>query len=241
MIDERKNSDAAVRRAYRDIASERTPDALDKAVLRQARKAVRPGYARSRAWTRPVAWAATVALCVAVVLDVARLPETPAVPAIERSEDPMVADDAAAPAATQAGKVETPMPGRFAPATIKARDNTTLPAAMRQSHDAEKTAAGPSPPPAESSGGTPPAAADSPAPARPYSASEEVVQRLMRTQESSSVPASFDLEDPCPPAARADPDDWAVCIRALEEAGLDDAATEQRQRLHEAFPDFDLR
>jgi hypothetical protein len=80
MTDERNITDMAVDvdetvgRAYREVADESVPEHLNQAVLAQARKAARPQYARSRAWTRPLAWAATVALSVAVVLEVMQLP-----------------------------------------------------------------------------------------------------------------------------------------------------------------------
>lgn len=241
MTDELKNFDEEVRRAYRDIASERTPDALDKAVLRQARKAVRPGYARLRAWTRPVAWAATVALCVAVVLEVGRLPETPAVPVVEGSMHQPVLDEAATPDAKQVEKREAPESGRFAPTATKADVRTTVPARARERHAAEEAAADQRPSPVGVLSEDLPATAVSADPDLQDSVTPEHVRGLLRAQESAAGPAFFDLEEPCPPEVREKPDAWAACIRALENAGLDDAASEQRRRLREAFPDFDLR
>lgn len=45
----------------------------------------------------------------------------------------------------------------------------------------------------------------------------------------------------CPEEATREPADWLACIAALEKAGLDEAATEQRRRLLETFPDADRR
>lgn len=79
MNNERNHSqqagDRKVSAAYRDIAAERTPERLDEAVLRRARRAARPQYATSMLWLRPVAWVATVGLCLAVVLEIAEMPQ----------------------------------------------------------------------------------------------------------------------------------------------------------------------
>jgi hypothetical protein len=67
-------ADALVSQAYRDLADERTPEHLDRTILRAAAKAARPRYSRFIAWTRPLAWAATVMLSVALVLEVTNSP-----------------------------------------------------------------------------------------------------------------------------------------------------------------------
>lgn len=67
-------ADALVSQAYRDFADERTPEHLDRTILRAAAKAARPRYSRFIAWTRPMAWAATVMLSVALVLEVTNSP-----------------------------------------------------------------------------------------------------------------------------------------------------------------------
>jgi hypothetical protein len=240
MTDELKNMDEEVRHAYRDIASERTPDALNKAVLRQAREAVRPGYARSRAWTRPVAWAATVALCVAVVLEVARLPETAFAPVVERSVEQPLPDEAAAPAARQAEKMEALELRRFVPTNAKDGEQTLVPATVQKRIAAEDAVADHQPsavemPPGESQG-----AASLAAPVQQDSAVVEYRRGSLQQQDATGDLALFDSSEPCPPEMRTKPEDWAACIEALENAGLDDAASEQKRRLLEAFPDFDL-
>ena len=67
-------ADALVSQAYRDFADERTPEHLDRTILRAAAKAARPRYSRFIAWTRPMAWAATIMLSVALVLEVTNSP-----------------------------------------------------------------------------------------------------------------------------------------------------------------------
>jgi len=80
MTEERKpvaagqEKDDRVTRAYRELATERAPDHLDRAVLGKARAAARPRYSRLRSWTRPLAWAATVVLTVAIVLQIGEVP-----------------------------------------------------------------------------------------------------------------------------------------------------------------------
>lgn len=59
---------------YRELAQEQTPDHLDTQVLKDAKRAARSGYARSRRWTRPLAWAAMIMLCLAITLQLTRLP-----------------------------------------------------------------------------------------------------------------------------------------------------------------------
>ena len=68
-------ADPLVSRTYRESAAERTPPALDQAVLRKARRQGTSHYSRSVLWLRPMAWAATVGLCLAIVVELANLPQ----------------------------------------------------------------------------------------------------------------------------------------------------------------------
>ncbi len=45
---------------------------------------------------------------------------------------------------------------------------------------------------------------------------------------------------PCEAEIRLTPETWLECIMELEDAGLDDMASRQREQLQESFPDFDL-
>ena len=67
-------TDALVSKTYADMADERTPDRLNKLVLRKAANAARPQYSRSMRWMRPAAWAATIAICLAITLQVTKVP-----------------------------------------------------------------------------------------------------------------------------------------------------------------------
>lgn len=90
MTEERKTTDpgafeeSRVSELYRDIAQERAPERLDKAVLREAASAVQPRYWRLRLWTRPAAWAAIVLISGTLLLQVSHLqpPQDSAVPQV---------------------------------------------------------------------------------------------------------------------------------------------------------------
>jgi hypothetical protein len=167
--DTRAAAEAAVARAYRKLSAEETPAHLDRAVLARARSALRPAYARSRAWSRPVAWAATVVLSVVLVFETTRTPGPEAGP-----------PPAAEPAAT----------ADFAP-----RNEDLL-------EQADRIAGA----------------------------------RSNENRDPAVLSAASDSAG-CPEEATREPSAWLECIEALEEAGLDAAAAEQRRLRREAFPD----
>ena len=58
---------------------------------------------------------------------------------------------------------------------------------------------------------------------------------------SDAVPMLTAIAVPaCPAEVLTDPEHWFECIEALEEAGRDADAEEQRELLKEAFPDFEF-
>ena len=75
--------------AYREVANETTPAALDRRILDLAARESRSSYGLVRAWIRPAAWAATIALSLAILLemtwfiDVGVEPQPAAAPALE--------------------------------------------------------------------------------------------------------------------------------------------------------------
>lgn len=81
MMTSANDKDPRVAQAYRDLATERTPAALDDKVLAMAAATARSRYGRARGWLRPVAWAATIGLSLAFVLEMARVTDEPAPPA----------------------------------------------------------------------------------------------------------------------------------------------------------------
>ncbi len=73
-------TDRLVSDAYNELANERTPEALNREVLRLAAKEGRTRYSIARAWMRPAAWAATIGLSLVVVLELTRVPESDVAP-----------------------------------------------------------------------------------------------------------------------------------------------------------------
>ncbi len=107
--------DEAVSRAYRELARERAPAALDEQIRARARRAP-----PARPWQQPLAIAATLALAVALVLQVAT-PPGDGQPAPRRESAPR------SPAAdTVADEVSADTPAASAPAPRAA-----LPAALQ--------------------------------------------------------------------------------------------------------------
>ena len=54
----------------------------------------------------------------------------------------------------------------------------------------------------------------------------------------TSAASAADVPDRCDETATATPETWLQCITSLQEAGLTDAADEERKLLAAAFPDF---
>ncbi len=93
MTDERYRDehDPLVSQAYRDIAGEQSPPHVDAKILKQAKRATRPPYVRTRAWTRPLAWAAVLTLSLVIVLQVTQVPEFDGLN--EAADEPVSADE----------------------------------------------------------------------------------------------------------------------------------------------------
>jgi hypothetical protein len=66
--------------AYRDLAKESPPPALDRRILAAASREGRSRYGAVRAWMRPVAWAATIGLSLAILLEITVFSDAPPSP-----------------------------------------------------------------------------------------------------------------------------------------------------------------
>jgi len=262
-------TDSLVTRTYREIADERSPEHLDRAILKDAAKAALPRYRRSVSWTRPMAWAATIALSVALVFEVTRVPAPDGVvfddnaakfeaqkPEFELPADAPVEalEEAVAPTAP-AGRISNT--ASVAPpqaATIKSTAKQAGPAAepqkrqradLRQDHFEERELAAPAAnveefklkdtdrlrraeDTARMQNGVP----------APASSSADAISADMAVQGAVGLSIAAPT---CDESASASPETWLECIKALEEAGLADEATLQRELLSKAFPDFDPR
>jgi hypothetical protein len=109
--------DPVVSQRYREIADEQAPDALNQAVLREARQQPGRRYSRSVSWLRPMAWAASIGLCLAIVVELNNVPRP------EPSLEPLPAS-VPAPARSLLAEEEAPEQGLDA-TTIAIEPTTT--------------------------------------------------------------------------------------------------------------------
>ena len=261
-------SEERIRETYKQVATEQTPEHLDKTVLREAARAARPRYSKLIAWTRPMAWAATVMLSVALVLEVTRtpvpesashdaapVPMAPAeLPALEK------AADASADASLDEVVVAQPQADYHPPAANAGRTDDAAEelkaAPLRSSakqvvepelqdekreRDDERLRLQVDAPVAEAEfEGDAFAVGDT-----------DMLQRaeeMGRLREGSiaaeqALPESFAVMStsattPCEAKETERPETWLECIERLEELGLQAEADQQRELLAAAFPDF---
>lgn len=265
MIENHENlhsdTDELVSETYRAIADERTPDYLNKAVLRDAAKAARPRYLRSVSWTRPLAWAATITLSVALVLEVSNLP-APGPEAFDGSsklELQQSEPDAAAGAVDDAREPvleESVPPG----ASVALPQSATLNATAKQmttQRELEKPVLDEGRFEAarsrENTSDTVNAAESESRDAHMMDRTDGIA-RMQDSEKKEQVPAaSFAPSAPvtaqkaaglistavtCDEIARSSAESWHQCVLQLESAGFADEADRQRKALQEAFPDF---
>jgi len=249
-------ADALVSQAYRDLADEPTPEHLDRTILTAAVKEARPRYSRFIAWTRPMAWAATVMLSVALVLEVTNTPspgvvsfdetistfEVQSAEADAKDDGPVDSlEESVVPAGDLTKKQSNDM--RQKATTIAEQEIAAQQPAVReraelvsdtaefkiknedmlqQAKELARVQVGDN---------------DQPSPAVSAVTEQEFAAgRSLASAAAFSVPVTD-----CDEVAVATPQTWLECIVALDDAGQDDAAREQRAMLAEAFPDFDLR
>ena len=228
------HDDKRVSAAYRDVAGERTPAALDEKVLAMAAAEARTRYGLARAWIRPVAWAATIGLSLAIVLELSRSPYPESANELAEPEPParVHRQDAAAPAGSNA-EAKSADSADSADRTDSGRPETSL----RKRSEAA------------------PAALDSDAVARELDSDTVPIvrqaeeQARMQAGEARAAAvladrpdAAFTAEQPettaCGADDRASAETWFACIEALRETGREDLASQELDALREAFPDF---
>lgn len=220
--------DPEVSALYRELATERTPERLDRAVLKAA--AVRPAPKPWPRWTRPAAWAATIGLSLAIVL------EQTVLNAPSPAFDPDLTE---APLQDRAGDT-TPLFDRPAPAAPARRES------------AEKKFSMPSSTSAPTSGQMP--AISSESLAAPDTGMLQEAEERARLHQDTNLPAGAarlrsvvasetgaELANSfCGPEARASAESWLACILDLERRELNDRARIEREALAQTFPDFVL-
>lgn len=229
MTEERSNSenDPLVTRAYREAATEKTPQALDDAVLREARQAVSGNgwlrYPKTIHWLRPMAWAATIGLSLAIVLE---LTMTPTEPELIMESLPV------APAAAPAERIDMRERQELDEAVENILADDTL--------ELQKSRA-----------------ADAPALASEAEVKQEL-ERMLQFEEQVEArsaaeqpaaaegvaamrsSATYAIAVPCSEEEIETPATWLECIERLDEQGRYVDARRERERLAEAFPDFEL-
>ena len=222
--------DPEVSALYRELATERTPERLDRAVLKAA--AVRPEPKPWPRWTRPAAWAATIGLSLAIVLEQTVL------------NPPSTVFDPAA----SGGLTNSPLQERAGPPTESA------PSDRRESVDEKFStpSSTSSPTPAPTPGQMP--AISSESLAAPDTGMLQEAEDRARLHRDTNLPAgaarlrSVVAEEAgaelansfCDPEARASAESWLACIIELERRELNDQARTEREALAQAFPDFVL-
>ena len=232
-------TDVLVSQAYRDLADERTPERLDRTILRAAAKEARPRYSRFIAWTRPMAWAATVMLSVALVLEVT---DTPSPEADAMDDSPVDSLGESVVPASEIPKKQSNDMRQKAAAVAEQEISQQQPAererAERRSDTAEfKIKNEDMLQQAEELARVQAGEDKQPSPAVSADAEQEFAAgRSLASTAAFAAPVADCDED-----AVATPQTWLECIVALEDAGRDGAAHEQRAMLAEAFPDFDPR
>jgi hypothetical protein len=82
------DSDPELSGLYQDLATERAPEKLNRAVLKEAAVAAARRSSRASAWFRPLAFVATIGLSLAVVMQISQSPEL-IVPRSSESEAPL--------------------------------------------------------------------------------------------------------------------------------------------------------
>ena len=231
--------DPRVSETYRETATERAPEHLNKAVLQAAAEAARPRYSLLRSWTRPVAWAAVVMLSFAMVLELTqtptisneelRAPASVAEPSKEQRIDSLRSEYEAL-AESESDDLAKRERSESGFQQLRASDTDML----QRAEGIARMQQGPSDAP-------PPAAAE-PVAADAFTAdadlAEEVVMPLPEKNAMRSAAGFIDMEAGCEESARVEAESWLACIKALEESGLTQVAEAERQLLRAAFPDF---
>lgn len=222
-----------VARAYRASQKPAAPDALDAAVLQQAREDLhkRPAAPRRWAWQRPLAAAAVLTLGFSLLLNLEQ-DEAARKAVYEMAPAESAPTPAAAPAAPVA-----PVAAASAPAAAATRSKAE--SARKRKPVAEPAPAPPPPAVADMPAAPPPQTAPAPMPETLQkdsgAAADALAAPRIQRRESKAAMQSFAAE-----AQRAAPrpEEWLQRIRALRDAQRVDEARQQLREFREAHPDY---
>ncbi len=248
-------TDRLVSDTYNELADEKTPEALNRDILRLAAKEGRTRYSIARGWIRPVAWAATIGLSLVVVLELAILPGTDLAPspssvpvdastesdAAERQADPLKEEIVLESEAAEARKDSFAKRSRpYSPEeqrTEKVSIQGELPAASENARQRVSQA------PMLSMD-----AERAPEPMSEVSADEDVLQDLAqarsaapRVESFASGAASLSAEPDylCPPEARLSAEKWLRCIEEIEAGSSPELVEREYEEFRKRYPDFE--
>ncbi len=215
-LDNRSTADDELARAYRELATERTPATLNEQVLWRAAHAAGHGYPRWAGWLRPLAWAATVGLTLAIVIELG----DSAVP----GGDPVdVTNDS----------VEEALPRREAGSEHReTADRDTL---AEPGND-------PAAEPSRQAGESTPASAAfkvDDTSLLEQAADLAAVRSGSESQQRAAAADALAADWPaCDETARERPSAWYDCIEQLRAEGRTELAGRELDALTAAFPDF---
>lgn len=239
--------ESAVSAAYRETATERVPDNLDRAVLKEAALAAAKGSRKRGRWIRPLAFAATVGLSLAIVLEITGSPELNA-PLFDGAAETATFDDSARP---QSREDRDTLPTRSRQAPL-AGGNTAP--AMQQAPEAKQKPDGPASVRLEAE---PVGRQDIKKESDVFTGALEEARSSVREEQEKAaarLPAqtpaatpmelSADLylapestEFACEPAVRSDPESWLACIESLQDGGRAEEAALELLEFERAYPD----
>ena len=218
-IESGETVDPRVSAAYRDMATEHSPEHLDHVILNAARAAAKPRWNRAVAWLRPAAWVATIGVCLAIVVEISLLPEpqpadiapasdmAPAAPASDARRLEKIAPQAAEPA--RVAPVMKPSGGVSADRQQRLEEASVLDRTRELEQQGELD--------------------EDPAPTI-----------FLQSAPAATSAQDFAVERYCDESQTADPNTWLECILELERRGLHDAARTERELLVETFPQPEL-
>ncbi len=244
--------DPQVSANYESLADEKTPTNLDKAVLREAARAVRADIRRGSfgAWFRPVAFMATVGLSLAIILDLSDTTifsppvdtsvesTAPAPAAIENAADAVDKNRAATTVSESADSEQAQLPAL--PATLAPAEPQQTPASTAGQAvvgDVFSEEAASAEQRIQKLGATASYALQSPT-ERPASS---VQIRQSQALDTAASVADFQVtRRQCLAEEKLAPETWWSCIDSLRQAGPDEFADKELENLRKAFPDFQL-
>lgn len=239
--------DPAVARHYSAASDDKTPPRLDRAVMREAKRAIQADDRRGvfGSWRRPLAFVATLGLSLAIILEFSEtgifgpgpdtltdavpvtgspaqtIPDTATGDRLRPALNELKRQEKSGTADPLASESQTVEP---ADADAAMADDVRTPAASRSAQSKFKS----EPPPA--------AEAES----RDASvATDAEAYRQMSDTDRDAVPQSSPVPAECGENQQSAPETWWQCIEALREAGQAAAARREFGELRQRFPGFE--